>query len=188
MPSSNYSVPSYLTGSDGVNYGSGPTPFRAGGGNNDQHVSALQEALIPNWTSREFSKFVDACRAIVDELANAETTGSGRDQLIRCEGVFQQVVFLWERIWPEVNGMGEEEGVGEDTPAESPENQLRPQSGNHAAAASGSNGNTERRKTEAIEIDDDDDDEDDHQDGTMDVSTPFGGTGLGAVAAANQRD
>ncbi|EME83701.1 uncharacterized protein MYCFIDRAFT_98578, partial [Pseudocercospora fijiensis CIRAD86] len=73
-----------------------------------QHLAALQEALIPNWTSREFSKFVEACRAIVDELANAETTGSGRDQLLRCEQQYQQVIYLWERVWPEVDGMGQE--------------------------------------------------------------------------------
>ena len=183
MPSSNYSVPSYLTGNSGVNYGNGEqTPaFRAGGGggSNDQHVSALQEALIPNWTSREFSKFVDACRAIVDELANAETTGSGRDQLVRCEGVFQQVVFLWERIWPEVNGMGEEEGVEDDSPEESPEAQLRPQSGNQGA---GANGTSEQRKTETIEIQDD---EENGEDAPMDnIESPYGG--LGAIAAANR--
>jgi hypothetical protein len=192
MPSSNYSVPSYLTG-NGVNYGSGEqTPaFRAGGGgSNDQHVSALQEALIPNWTSREFSKFVDACKAIVDELANAETTGSGRDQLVRCEGVFQQVVFLWERIWPEVNGMGEKEGVvaegeEEETPSESPEASHRPQSGNRVAGPSGTNGTQEARKTETIEIADDE--ENGHEDAPMEnIDSPYGG--LGAIAAANRGD
>ncbi|PPJ58434.1 hypothetical protein CBER1_09284 [Cercospora berteroae] len=187
VPASNYSVPSYLTGS-GVNYGGEPTPFRGnvGAGNNDQHTSALQEALIPNWTSREFAKFVEACRAIVDELANAETTGSGREQLLRCEGVFQQVVFLWERIWPEVNGMGEEDGIGDGTPAESPANQLRPQSSSHGAGPAGNNGTAEKSKSEPIEIEDDDD-ENGHSDAPMDnVDSPFGGTGLGAVAAANQ--
>ncbi|KAM3424773.1 hypothetical protein BST61_g6754 [Cercospora zeina] len=183
VPASNYSIPSYLTGS-GVNYGSEPTPFRANGtGINDQHISALQEALIPNWTSREFAKFVEACRAIVDEIANAETTGSGREQLLRCEGVFQQVVFLWERIWPEVNGMGEEDGIQDGTPTDSPANQLRPQSSGHEAGPAGNNDTTDKSKTEPIEIEDDDETEDAPMDS---VDSPFGGTGLGAVAAANQ--
>lgn len=146
----------------------------------DQHVSALQEALIPNWTSREFSKFVDACRAIVDELANAETTGSGREQLTRCESQFQQVLFLWERLWPEVDGLGEENelGDGHDT--------SRPQSGGNIAGPSGTNGNA--TKTDPIEIGDDDDDnaDGDHDAPMESVDSPYGGTGLGAVHAANQ--
>ncbi|KAF2216788.1 hypothetical protein CERZMDRAFT_119643 [Cercospora zeae-maydis SCOH1-5] len=161
------------------------TPFRAnGGGTNDQHISALQEALIPNWTSREFAKFVEACRAIVDEIANAETTGSGREQLLRCEGVFQQVFFLWERIWPEVNGMGEEDGIQDGTPTESTANQLRAQSSGQEAGPAGNNDTADNKaKSQPIEIEDDDETEDAPMES---VDSPFGGTGLGAVAAANQ--
>lgn len=158
----------------------------------DQHVSALQEALVPNWTSREFSKFVDACRAIVDELANAETTGSGREQLTRCESQFQQVIFLWERIWPEVNGFGEENELANST-HDTSHTPGRPQSGGNIAGPSGTNGNP-ANKTDPIRIGDDDDDED-HADSDADanddapvvsVDSPYGGTGLGAVHAANQ--
>lgn len=181
VPSSNYSVPSYLTGSN--TYSTGQTPFRAGN-NNDQHVPALHEALIPNWTSREFSKFVEACRAIVDELANAETTGSGRDQLVRCEGVYQQVIFLWQRIWPEVNGMGEEN----DESAVQEDDDSDKHSDDGMAGPSGTNG-TRGNKDGPIEIQDDDDDDDDDAAGEADAShvdSPYGGTGLGAIAAANQ--
>jgi hypothetical protein len=218
-PSSNYSVPSYLTGGSHP-YGDAPTPFRpVASSSSDQHVTALQEALIPNWTSREFTKFVDACRAIVDELANAETTGSGRDQLLRCEGVYQQIIFLWDRIWPDVDGMGQEKEVvdgneSSPTPAQqSAANANHPQ--HHGGAVAGpsgthpqgnnngtsSNPNTQQpskeaeTKPEPIEIDDEEaeDDGDEERENseegpamTEHLDSPYGGTGLGAVAAANQ--
>lgn len=154
----------------------------------DQHVSALLEALIPNWTSRDFSKFVEACRAIVDELANAETTGSGREQLTRCESQYQQVIFLWERVWPEVDGLGEESELADGNHDTS---SSRPGSGGNMAGPSGSNGNA--AKPDTIEIDDDDDDDvededaEGHRDAHMEsVDSPYGGTGLGAIHAANQ--
>ncbi|KAK4504333.1 hypothetical protein PRZ48_005249 [Zasmidium cellare] len=182
VPSSNYSVPSYLTG--GMDPYGGSSISRPGN-SSDQHISALQEALIPNWTSREFSKFVDACKAIVDELANAETTGSGREQLTRCESQYQQIIFLWERIWPEVDGLGEEEDLA-DGDHDTSHTAGRPQSG---AGPSGTNGNS-ANKSDPIEIGDDDDDDDGadgNDDAPMDsVDSPYGGTGLGAVHAANQ--
>lgn len=187
VPSSNYSIPSYLQHSGMDAYGGAPTPRPSNG--SDQHTSALQEALIPNWTSREFGKFVDACKAIVDELANAETTGSGREQLARCESQYQQVIFLWGRIWPEVDGLGEENDLA-DGDHDASQTTGRPQSGGNMAGPSGTNGSA-ANKTNPIEIgDDDDDDEDDadvNDDAHMDsVDSPYGGTGLGAVHAANQ--
>jgi hypothetical protein len=77
---------------------------------NDAHINALHQALIPNWTSPAFSKFVDACRSIVDEVANAMTTGNGREEMLRCEQTFKQALWLWKGIWPDVNGMGESHG------------------------------------------------------------------------------
>lgn len=124
---------------------------------------------------------MDACRAIVDELANAETTGSGKEQLARCELQYQQVVFLWERIWPEVNGMGEEEDLADEEA--SPDRQRS----NSMAGPSGTNG-TQKTVTKAdpIEIEDDDDNNDRDDDAPTDmVDSPYGGTGLGAIAAAN---
>lgn len=189
MPTSSYSIPSYLTQNNSNPY-SDPGSVRPSNGLSDQHVAALQEALIPNWTSREFSKFVDACRAIVDELANAETTGSGREQLVRCEGQYQQVIYLWERVWPEVDGMGQENDLDDaDVPQEQSLTQTlgRSQNENNVASSSQSNG-TSDRKPEAIEIQDDDDSvENSLHDGQMEaIDSPYGGTGLGAVAAANQ--
>ncbi|KAF2006349.1 heme oxygenase-like protein [Amniculicola lignicola CBS 123094] len=76
---------------------------------NDSHIIALHQALIPNWTSPAFSKFVDATRALVDELANTTTTRDGKEEMVRCEEVFRQICWLVERFWPDVDGMGEED-------------------------------------------------------------------------------
>jgi hypothetical protein len=74
----------------------------------DTHIVALHQALIPNWTSPAFYKFIDATRALVDELANITTTRDGKEEMIRCEEIFRQICWLEERFWPEVDGMGEE--------------------------------------------------------------------------------
>ena len=131
------------------------------------HNDALREALIPNWTSFGFSKFVDACKAIVDELANAQTSGNGAMELNNCELVFKQVIWLWKQMWPEVNGMGEDKDTAEDG------------DGTSRAPANGNDANG------PIEIDDDDDDGGRDEDAPV-ADSPFGGTGLGAVAAANR--
>ncbi|KAF2679919.1 heme oxygenase-like protein [Lentithecium fluviatile CBS 122367] len=75
----------------------------------DSHIVALHQALIPNWTSPAFSKFVDATRALVDELANITTTRDGKEEMTRCEEIFRQICWLEERFWPDVDGMGEED-------------------------------------------------------------------------------
>jgi len=81
----------------------------------DTHIIALHQALIPNWTSPAFSKFVDATRALVDELANTTTARDGKEEMVRCEEIFRQICWLEERFWPVVNGMGD---MGEqDEPA-----------------------------------------------------------------------
>jgi hypothetical protein len=73
----------------------------------ENHIVALHQALIPNWTSPAFSKFVDATRALVDELANITTAHDGKEEMIRCEEIFRQICWLEERFWPDVDGMGE---------------------------------------------------------------------------------
>ncbi|TKA79107.1 hypothetical protein B0A49_01830 [Cryomyces minteri] len=78
----------------------------------EPHIAALHQALIPNWTSSAFVKFVESCRSIVDELANASTGGNGKEDLARCESVFAQICWLEERFWPDVDGMGEEDETG----------------------------------------------------------------------------
>jgi hypothetical protein len=74
----------------------------------DNHIVALHQALIPNWTSPAFNKFVDATRALVDELANTTTARDGKEEMMRCDEIFRQICWLEQRFWPEVNGMGEE--------------------------------------------------------------------------------
>lgn len=78
----------------------------------DSHIVALHQALIPNWTSPAFSKFVDATRTLVDELANSHTGPNGKEEMMRCEEVFRQICWLEERFWPDVDGMGEEDETG----------------------------------------------------------------------------
>ncbi|KAH8723799.1 hypothetical protein GQ44DRAFT_760780 [Phaeosphaeriaceae sp. PMI808] len=73
----------------------------------DPHIIALHQALIPNWTSPAFAKFVDATRSLVDELANITTTRDGKEEMLRCEDIFRQICWLDERFWPDVDGMGE---------------------------------------------------------------------------------
>ncbi|KAH6639243.1 hypothetical protein C7974DRAFT_410225 [Boeremia exigua] len=75
---------------------------------NENHIVALHQALIPNWTSPAFNKFVDATRALVDELANTTTARDGKEEMHRCEEIFRQICWLEQRFWPEVDGMGED--------------------------------------------------------------------------------
>lgn len=92
-------------------------PYTTGVGS-EAHVTGLQQALIPNWNGPQFHGFVDACRAIVDELANAQTSGDGREEMMRCEAVFRQVVYLWDKSFPDVSEPEEEEEDDEDADAD----------------------------------------------------------------------
>ncbi|KAF2720889.1 heme oxygenase-like protein [Polychaeton citri CBS 116435] len=162
MPASTYSLPSYL---------------QPGGGKNDTatsdsaHISALHSAMIPNWTSVAFCKFVDACRSIVDEIANSQTSGNGKDEMARCETVFKQVVWLWGQIWPDVDGMGQEDELARQGSRRGAANQA-------PAGARPANGSGSARP---LLVDDDD------NDASNDVpDSPFGGTGLGALSEPNR--
>jgi hypothetical protein len=73
------------------------------GPSTEPHIAALHQSLIPNWTSAAFSKFVDACRGLVDELAISPTIANGKEEMMRCEQVFRQVCYLAERFWPDVD-------------------------------------------------------------------------------------
>ncbi|RMZ68512.1 transcription regulator [Pyrenophora seminiperda CCB06] len=87
---------------------------------NEPHIAALHQALLPNWISPAFDKFVEASRTLVDELANITTTRDGKEEMQRCEEVFRQTCWLAERIWPSVDGMGEEDentGMGPPRPS-----------------------------------------------------------------------
>ena len=160
-------------------------PDGSSSSSNEAHINALHQALIPNWTSPAFSKFVDACRSIVDEVANSMTSGNGREEMLRCEQTFKQALWLWKGIWPKVNCMGESDELGGAAP---PMGQsATPQSAGRDAPPD----NAQRNNTndEPIEIQDDDSGErsvgpDGHD---SDVApTPYGGGGLGVVHAANQ--
>jgi hypothetical protein len=159
MPaSSSYQLPSYLT----PNQASSNMYGNPQGNGDNQHITALHEAFIQNWTSANFVRFVSACKSIVDEVANAQTTGNGKTEMTACERRFRQAVSLWGQIWPDVDGMGEEEELADDTNASGPVNR-----------EDGANGD------KPIEIDHEMD-----ADGAMD--SPYGGTGLGAIAAHNR--
>ena len=95
-------------------------PHDLGATKRDLHTAAIHEAFIPNWTSAGFSQFVDACKAIVDEIANAQTTGNGAKELNNSVEVFAQVLWFWKQTWPEVTGMGEDNGAAENEESENP--------------------------------------------------------------------
>ena len=141
----------------------GQTP--ANGDADSMATAALHEALMPNWTSTGFTKFVDACKSIVDELANSQTSGNGKFELTNCEVVFKQVLWLWKQMWPEISGMGEEETADETMG--------RSQANENGGASD-----------DPIEIPEDEGvgrDED-----APAADSPYAGTGLGVLAASNQ--
>jgi hypothetical protein len=106
----------------------------------DSHIVALQQVLIPNWTSQAFSKFVDATRSLVDELANTTTAHDGKEEMARCEEIFRQICWLEERFWPDVDGMGEEDETARlGAPAFN--GPMTQNMGNNINGASGSNFN-----------------------------------------------
>lgn len=164
--------------------------------NTDSHNAALHQSLIPNWTSPAFAKFVDACRAVVDELANAQTSGNGREEMTRCEGAWKQVLWLWEKSWPEVDGMGEEDESAAGQRFGS-SGRVRGSTGaagvvggannNPGGGANVASGAVSDRDAEGA--DDDDVVETGRREsgvlGSPNYVSPYGGTGLGAVEAAN---
>jgi len=135
-------------------------------GGETAHTAALHGSFIPNWTSIGFTKFVDACKAIVDELANAQNTGNGASELGNCEANFRQAVWLWKQMFPEVNGMGEED----DALA------VREQSA-HATGNGEAEGNGPAENL---------DDGDDRDEDAPSADSPYGGTGMSAVATSNR--
>lgn len=110
------------------------------------------------------------------------TSGNGREEMVRCEQTFKQALWLWKGIWPEVNGMGESDDFSKPEPSATPQ----------SAAKEGGTNSAPRNNTndEPIEIQDEESgDRSVGPDGPdQDIAeTPYGGTGLGAVHAANQR-
>ncbi|KAF2859392.1 hypothetical protein K470DRAFT_258877 [Piedraia hortae CBS 480.64] len=160
--SSSYSVPSFFTpGQSNKPYPTSGHPGEEG------HIAALHEALIHNWTSPNFVRFVSACRSIVDEVANASVSGNGRAEMEACERLFSQAIWLWNQIWPQVNGMGEKA------------DDVAVNAGNSSAGAQQSRNSINGNGKSAMEVDDE-------AEADPTVDSPYGGTGLEAIAAHNQ--
>jgi len=141
-------------------------PYATGVGS-EAHVTALHQALIPNWTSPQFHNSVDACRAIIDELANAQTSGDGREEMMRCEASFRQVVYLWDKTYPDVSEPVVEEEEEEEDEVED-------------AEADGDDGNADEDATG----EDDDPVEMPASNQQHNYNSPYGG--LQAIAAHNR--
>lgn len=73
------------------------------------HNWALREAFIENWKSENFGCFVAACKSMVDELVNIQTSKNGGAELLACERVFKQAIWLWGQMFPEVMVLGEQD-------------------------------------------------------------------------------
>lgn len=102
-----YSLPTFYQGSSNGLQG-GSQSFSSNGAPTP-HGMVISESLIPNWTSDGFGKFVNACKAVVDELANSRNRGNGAKELKDTEQDFNQVLWLWKQIWPDVTDVDREE-------------------------------------------------------------------------------
>ncbi|KAM0302598.1 hypothetical protein ACHAPM_004600 [Fusarium culmorum] len=98
---SSFSLPSYCLPSS-----ASPSAYSGQATRKDRHTTALREAFIENWKSESFSRFVDVCKSIVDELAVDHMTGNGRADTSACERVFNQAVWLWAQVFPQTTGIG----------------------------------------------------------------------------------
>lgn len=50
---------------------------------------------------------------MVDELVMAQTTSNGRAEMLACERVFNQAVWLWGQMFPDIIVTGELDGLGD---------------------------------------------------------------------------
>jgi thiaminase len=69
----------------------------------DPDGGALRRGFIPNWSNREFEKFVDDIRDVTDELAGrVKGAEEGEREKGKCVGWWRQVLWLEERFWPKM--------------------------------------------------------------------------------------
>ncbi|RGP68311.1 heme oxygenase [Fusarium longipes] len=106
---SSFSLPSYSLPSS-----ASPSTYSGQAARKDRHTNALREALIENWKSENFGRFVDVCRSIVDELAMVQMTGNGRAERSACERVFNQAVWLWAQVFPQTTVTEEQGRFGQE--------------------------------------------------------------------------
>lgn len=103
--------------------------------------------------------------------------------MTRCEGAWKQVLWLWEKSWPDVDGMGEEDESA--TVNRFGSGATRRSTGN---AVAGAPGRGDERDAEAASDDDDVVEVGRRESGLVgspSYVSPYGGTGLQAVEAAN---
>lgn len=66
----------------------------------DRKSHVLHTTLIPNWTCDEFEEFVVSIGELLDELA--EDIDEGSKEWVKCEQVWNQVLWAEENFWPKV--------------------------------------------------------------------------------------
>lgn len=66
----------------------------------DKKSHVLHTTLIPNWTCDEFEEFVVAIGDLLNELA--ESVSEGSREWVKCEEVWNQVLWAEENFWPKV--------------------------------------------------------------------------------------
>lgn len=66
----------------------------------EKKTHVLHTTLIPNWTCDEFEEFVVCIEKLLDELAADIDQGS--TEWVKCEQVWEQVLWAEENFWPKV--------------------------------------------------------------------------------------
>ncbi|KAF7544171.1 hypothetical protein G7Z17_g10161 [Cylindrodendrum hubeiense] len=74
--------------------------------NNDEDGGALRNEFIGNWTSKEFSEFVDELGAIIDEAVEEQVRKGGesakQELLKRAEAKWLEILIAEEGFWPKM--------------------------------------------------------------------------------------
>ena len=68
----------------------------------DADGGALRDSFIPNWTSREFTEFVQQLERLVDELMDEAHLGLIQDAQSLCKMLWEEVLDIERRFWPEM--------------------------------------------------------------------------------------
>ncbi len=68
----------------------------------DADSGALREEFIPNWTSEAFADFVQQLEQLVNELMETATLYPTEDAQDECRALWEEVLDVERRFWPEV--------------------------------------------------------------------------------------